>query len=139
MGVVAVGTWLTILSLYDLREHRLPNVLTLPGAGVILTVAVLSGRGWPALLGAVALFGLYLLIHLVAPTDLGAGDVKLALGLGALTGAFGADVWTLSAIGAPLLTALWALTALVLGRRRPLPHGPSMCLASAAACALALA
>ena len=42
---------------------------------------------------AAALMLLYLGVHLVAPAGMGAGDVKLAIGLGALTGAFGADVW----------------------------------------------
>ncbi len=64
---------------------------------------------------------------------MGAGDVKLALALGGLTGAFGADVWALAALAAPLLTALVGLA-----RRRggPVPHGPAMCLASLAALAL---
>ena len=31
--------WLAALSCYDIRQRRLPNVLTMPGAGVILVVA----------------------------------------------------------------------------------------------------
>jgi leader peptidase (prepilin peptidase)/N-methyltransferase len=77
-------------------------------------------------------------VHLVSPTAMGGGDVKLALGLGALTGCFGADVWFLAAVGAPLLTAATAVVT-VLRRTGPsVPHGPSMCLASIAAMALAL-
>jgi leader peptidase (prepilin peptidase)/N-methyltransferase len=69
---------------------------------------------------------------------MGAGDVKLALGLGALTGSFGADVWFLAALGAPLLTAAAAVVA-VLRRTGPaVPHGPSMCLASVVAMSLAV-
>lgn len=136
--MLAVGLWLAALTGYDIARRRLPNLLTVPGAVLILGWAVATGRGWPALCGAVALFGAYLLIHLVSPADLGAGDVKLALGLGALTGAFGIEVWTLAALGAPLLTAVWALAARVCGRRDPVPHGPAMCAASAAAVALVL-
>ena len=136
--MLAVGLWLAALTGYDITRRRLPNVLTLPGAVLILVWAAASGRGAPALCGAAALSGAYLLIHLASPADLGAGDVKLALGLGALTGAFGIDVWTLAALGAPLLTAVWALTARVCGRRDPVPHGPAMCAASAAAVALVL-
>lgn len=136
-GCLAVA-WLIALSAFDIRHRRLPNVLTLPGAAVVLGAAVLAGCGWPALAGAAALTGVYLLVHLVAPAGLGAGDVKLAIGLGGLAGAFGADVWTLAAIGAPLLTGMWAVTALVLGRRGPVPHGPSMCAATAAAMTLVL-
>ena len=50
-----------------------------------------------------------LLVHLLSPAAMGAGDVKLALGLGALAGAFGVDAWVLAALGAPLLTAVWGL------------------------------
>ena len=56
-----------------------------------------------------SLAALYLVVHLVAPAGMGAGDVKLAIGVGALTGAFGLDAWMLAAVAAPLLTALWAV------------------------------
>jgi leader peptidase (prepilin peptidase)/N-methyltransferase len=79
----------------------------------------------------------YLLVHLLAPTAMGAGDVKLALGLGALTGCFGADVWFLAAIGAPILTAAIGLVAWLGWSATTVPHGPSMCAASVAAVGLA--
>jgi leader peptidase (prepilin peptidase)/N-methyltransferase len=131
---IALIAWMAALSLVDVRERRLPNALTLPGAAVILAVAAVGGRGLPAALGAAALAGAYLVVHLVAPAALGAGDVKLAVGLGALTGALSVDVWTLAALGAPLLTAVWGLIS---GARR-VPHGPSMCLATAAALTVAM-
>jgi leader peptidase (prepilin peptidase) / N-methyltransferase len=133
-----VLAWLAVLSGYDIRQRRLPNTLTLPGAAAILVAAGLAGRGGPALAGAVALASVYLLVYLLAPGAMGAGDVKLALGLGALTGFFGVDVWVLAALGAPLLTALWAVVA-VLKRSGPaVPHGPSMCAATLAAVTLAI-
>lgn len=132
-AAVAVLAWLAVLSGYDARTRRLPNLLTLPGAGVVLLAAGAAGRGGPALAGAAALTGIYLLVHLAAPAGMGAGDVKLAIGLGALAGSFGAGVWFLAALAAPLLTALFA----ALCRARAVPHGPSMCLATAAAIALA--
>jgi leader peptidase (prepilin peptidase) / N-methyltransferase len=132
-----VLAWLAALSCYDIRKRRLPNLLTLPGAGVILLAAGFAGRGLPALAGAAALTGVYLLVHLVAPTGMGAGDVKLAIGLGGLAGCFGAEVWFLAALGAPLLTALWGVLAMWRGVRA-VPHGPSMCVATAGAAGLAL-
>lgn len=94
------------------------------------------------MLGAAALAGLYLVVHLVDPAGIGGGDVKLAVGLGAMTGALGAPVWLLAALGAPVLTAmLGAMTALIRRSRlvgTAVPHGPSMCLASLAAVAPAL-
>ena len=141
MGAVAGGcvlAWLVALSCSDIRRRRLPNRLTLPGAALILLVAALTGHGRPALLGAAALFAVYLVVHLAAPSALGAGDVKLAIGIGALTGAYGSAVWTLAALAAPLLTAGWAVAAVCARRGRTVPHGPSMCLAAAASIALAL-
>jgi leader peptidase (prepilin peptidase) / N-methyltransferase len=135
---VCVLTWFVGLSWYDVTQRRLPNWLTVPGAVVILASAAAAGRGAPALAGAVSLFGIYLALHLITPAAMGAGDVKLAIGIGALTGAFGIDVWSLAALGAPLLTAGWALIVRVSSAERTVPHGPSMCLTAAAATALVL-
>jgi leader peptidase (prepilin peptidase) / N-methyltransferase len=128
-ALTLVMLWLAALSCYDLRERRLPNALTLPGAVVILLAAGFAGRGSAALAGAAALAGLYLLVHLIAREGMGAGDVKLAIGLGALTGCFGVQAWFLAALAAPLLTV--AAAAVV--RAGSVPHGPSMCLVTAAA------
>jgi leader peptidase (prepilin peptidase)/N-methyltransferase len=125
------------LCVFDVRDRRLPNGLTLPGAVVILLAAALAGRGMPALAGAAALAGVYLLVHLLGPAGMGAGDVKLAIGLGALAGCFGVGVWFLAALAAPLLTALCGVVGILRGVRT-VPHGPSMCLATAAAAGLAL-
>ena len=133
---VVVLIWLAALCGYDVRQRRLPNWLTLPGAAAVLAFAALTGRGLPALAGAVALGLLYLGVHL---TDaMGAGDVKLALGVGAIGGYLGVDVWLLAAITAPLLTAVWAVAAYIRRGARTVPHGPAMCVAIAAAAALAL-
>ncbi|CAM3184771.1 prepilin peptidase [Mycobacterium intermedium] len=131
-GAVAVLAWLVALSRYDLSQRRLPNRLTLSGAVAILLAAMVCGRGPRALAGAAALTAVYLLVHLVAPHAMGAGDVKLAIGVGGLTGSFGPDVWFLAAIGAPLLTALVGAAAATRGVQA-VPHGPSMCLATVAA------
>lgn len=138
MGAGCALAWLTALSLYDVRRRRLPNALTLPGAVVMLTWAVATGRGLPAVIGALALFGVYLLVHLLAPGSMGAGDVKLTIGLGALTGAFGMDIWALAALAAPVGSALWAVVAVVRGVRATVPHGCSMCLATALTGAMAV-
>ncbi|BBZ75640.1 prepilin peptidase [Mycolicibacterium anyangense] len=132
VGCAVILGWAIALSGYDIRQRRLPNVLTLPGAAVVLIGATAAGRGLPAAYGAVGLALLYLIVHLVSPGGMGAGDVKLALGLGALTGAFGPAVWLLAAVAAPLLTALCGIA----GRIRTVPHGPSMCIASLTAVAL---
>ena len=134
MGAVVAGTavlaWLVVLSLHDIRHRRLPNWLTIPGAIVILATAAMVNRGTPALLGSAALTGFYLVVHLIAPAGMGAGDVKLAAGVGGLTGFFGFDVWALAAIAAPLFTAVLASVVLVRRTGTTVPHGPSMCVAT---------
>lgn len=141
MAGVCALTWLGVLSVYDIRERRLPNWLTMPGAVTILAVAAAFGRGAPAVFGALGLACLYLIVYLLAPAAMGAGDVKLAAGVGGLTGAFGYDVWVLAAVAAPLLTAMVACLALVRrsgSGRATVPHGPSMCVASLVAALLAV-
>jgi leader peptidase (prepilin peptidase)/N-methyltransferase len=130
--------WMAALTGYDIRQRRLPNWLTLPGFAVIMLVATGSGHGRAAALGAGLLAAVYLLAHVTAPAGMGAGDVKLALGLGALTGCFGGQVWLLAAIGAPLLTAAIGVLARLGWSTTTVPHGPSMCAASAAALGLAV-
>jgi leader peptidase (prepilin peptidase)/N-methyltransferase len=70
---------------FDIREHRLPNVLVLPGIGVGL---LLGGLEWlisgrlplvPLVAGA-AYAGFLLVMHLVG--GMGMGDVKLGAALG---------------------------------------------------------
>ncbi|ORB86713.1 prepilin peptidase [Mycobacterium kansasii] len=127
----AVLLWMGALCVYDVWQRRLPNALTLPGAGVILCGALAAGRGGPALAGALGLAGAYLLVHLVDPAAMGAGDVKLAIGVGALTGCFGVEVWFLAALAALLLTALFGVVGRIVGGGEgTVPHGPSMCLAT---------
>nr|WP_263997850.1 prepilin peptidase [Mycobacterium yunnanensis] len=141
IGLGAAGAWLIALIVFDVTQRRLPNALTLPGAVAVLTVAAIAGRGPAAAVGALALAAVYLVVHLVAPAAMGGGDVKLALGLGGLSGAFGVDAWVLAAVVAPLLTAVWGLLVLATGsgtRHAAVPHGPSMCVATAAAVALVL-
>ncbi|MCV7215418.1 prepilin peptidase [Mycobacterium crocinum] len=133
-GIVLL--WAVALTVFDVRHRRLPNALTLPGAAAVLVGALVCGRGVPALAGGLGLAALYLTVHLVIPGGLGAGDVKLALGVGGLTGAFGPDVWLLAALGAPVLTAMLAVAVVVRDRTATVPHGPSMCLASLAAAAI---
>jgi leader peptidase (prepilin peptidase) / N-methyltransferase len=122
--MVVLAVWLGVLSACDLRWRRLPNLLTLPGFAVIVAAAGLDGRGAAAVVGAAVLAAVYLIGFVLG--GFGGGDVKLALGLGAATGATGIDVWVLSALGAPVLTLLLA----ALMRSRVVPHGPSMCLAT---------
>ena len=55
MLIGAVLVWMGVLSVYDVTQRRLPNLLTLPGAAVIVFAAAVTGHGPMALAGAAAL------------------------------------------------------------------------------------
>ena len=134
----AVLVWAITLCRTDIRDLRLPDPLTLGGAAAILGAAALCGRGMPALCGGLALAALYLAVRLALPAALGGGDVKLALGVGALTGSLGVGVWLLAALAAPVGTAAIGLAGAARGCRGPIPHGPSMLVTGLSAAALAI-
>ncbi|MGH3727048.1 MAG: prepilin peptidase [Mycobacterium sp.] len=135
VGAAMLG-WMAALSYFDIRFRRLPNWLTVPAGAAVVVTSVFE-RNLPMAVGAVALTMLYLAAHMVSPRAMGAGDVKLAFGVGGLSGAFGLDAWFIAAIGAPLLTGLVGLVLMAFGRRgTSVPHGPSMCLATAVAVGL---
>ncbi|WP_433684320.1 prepilin peptidase [Nocardia sp. CA-119907] len=131
--------WCAVLTAVDLRQRRLPNALTASGAMIIFGYALFTTQFTAAAVGAVLLAVPYLLVHLITPGALGAGDVKLAVGLGAVAAIGGAQVWVRAAMAAPVLTAAFGLAVLALRRIRSgddragpqaLPHGPAMCLAT---------
>ncbi len=139
---VAVGL---LLGVVDLREHRLPNRVLLPGTAVavlLLTGAALVTDRWDdlgrGLLAGLACFGLLLVMALISPSGLGMGDVKLV----ALTGLFlGWLGWPSVVTGLLLAFLAQGLLGLCLlaGRRAglttDLPFGPAL-LAGALAAAL---
>ena len=124
-----LGWWGSLLAVCDLRAHRLPDALTLPACPVA-AVALAALAWWaraPAplsggLAGAVVFAGCYAVVRLLAPGSLGAGDVKLAAGLGAVVGAVSVPAVVLCVLAAALL----ALGGAAVTRRRALPHGPCM-------------
>ena len=93
MGIAVVSLaalWAAALCWYDLRERRLPNALTLGGAGAALAARLGIG-GVPYFidgLAAAALAGAFLLIPFLM-RGAGGGDVKMLFAAGAMTGWFG--------------------------------------------------
>ncbi|MEU6662354.1 A24 family peptidase [Streptomyces sp. NPDC046821] len=123
-----------LLALVDARVKRLPDLLTIPlavAAPALLGLAALlpeAGGDWlAALLGAVLLGGGYFVLFLISPQGLGFGDVKLAVGLGAMLGWYGWGVAFIGTFAGFLFAALYG-AGLVLarraGRRTAIPFGP---------------
>ncbi|MEU6216634.1 A24 family peptidase [Streptomyces sp. NPDC047022] len=123
-----------LLALVDFRVQRLPDVLTLPLAALALALlgaaAVLprhAGDWLTALLGTLVLAGTYFLLRLVNPSGMGFGDVKLALGLGAVLGWYGWPTVVLGTFAGFLFGGLYGLGLVALrraGRRTSIPFGP---------------
>lgn len=136
-GGIAVAlfvAWCVALCRFDVRERRLPNVLTLPVASLALAVALWQTfDGAPsALLGA----AIWTVVNGAAflARGMGAGDVKLAPTLGAVVGGTAGVPGVLVAVlAAQAITVVWALVA----RGRTVPHGPAMI--GAAWCVVAVA
>ncbi len=88
-AILAGAVLLAALAGYtDLRSRRIPNWLTVPGFAIGV-VGEHNPNGWGGLktsLLGVPVWGLRLLLPLSCLRVLGAGDLKLAVALGAFTG-----------------------------------------------------
>ncbi|MEU6278759.1 A24 family peptidase [Streptomyces sp. NPDC047028] len=147
-----VGVWLllapvgVLLAVVDFRVRRLPDPLTLPFAAAalaLLAVAALlpghAGHWTTALYGALALGAGYFVLWLVNPAGMGFGDVKLALGAGAVLGWYGWPAVLLGTFAGFLFGALYGGALVVVrraGRKTAIPFGPFLI---AGACAGLLA
>jgi leader peptidase (prepilin peptidase)/N-methyltransferase len=135
-----IAVWLllapvgVLLAVVDLRVRRLPDPLTLPLAatalallGVVSFVPEHTGT-WPhALFGALALGVGYYVLWRVNPGGMGFGDVKLALGAGAVLGWYGWDTVLLGTFAGFLLGALYGAVLVLVGkagRKTAIPFGP---------------
>ncbi|SQI28917.1 prepilin peptidase [Rhodococcus coprophilus] len=138
LAFAVLGWWSVGLATVDILVRRLPNVLTLGGGVAVLSVASITGHGSAALAGAALMTAPMLVVHLVSPRSLGAGDVKLAVALGGAAAVAGARAWLVAALLPSVLTVLAAAVLGVVHRRVPrpdpappgVPHGPSMCAAA---------
>ena len=135
-----LGAWLllaplgVLLAVVDFRVQRLPDVLTLPLAGAALAllgavsfVPEHAGDWRTALYGGLALGGAYFVLFLINPNGMGFGDVKLALGLGAVLGWYGWSVLFLGTFAGFLFGGLYGLGLVVArraGRKTSIPFGP---------------
>ncbi|MEV8594968.1 prepilin peptidase [Streptomyces sp. NPDC052012] len=123
-----------LLALVDFRVQRLPDPLTLPFAAAALALLGLTallpehaGEWTTALLGALALGAGYFVLFLINPAGMGFGDVKLALGAGAVLGWYGWPTVMLGTLAGFLSGALYGGALVVArraGRKTAIPFGP---------------
>lgn len=135
---LAAAIWITVFgvaaSAVDIRHHRLPDALTVPG--LVVTLAVLAATEWaaPATGGlirsaeaAAVVAGLFAVPAVLSPSAMGWGDVKLAASLGAVTGYLSWEAAALGVCAGFGLAAVAALAGVAMGRwttRSPVPLGP---------------
>lgn len=126
-----LGTLGVALGAIDIAVYRLPNRLTLPAYPATLALlspaAVLghdAGALLRALLASVALAVTYLLLALLRPGQLGAGDVKLAGLIGLALGWLG---WPAVIYGAALGFVLSTIVSLALLATRRITLRSAIC------------
>jgi len=135
-----------IISIVDVAERRIPNLLVLPASGVVIVLLATSGLlddEWPQALGAIvgsaSLFLLYAALALMSPHGMGMGDVKLAILVGAVTGYLGLSSWLVGMLAGVIIGAIVSLIAVLMNRATRstlIPFGPSMLAGALVAIAL---
>lgn len=141
MAVVLVGYLYffvisVVLTVIDLRSHRLPNAIVLPSFVVafgLFTLACLLGADWGALLraalGMATLWLFYFVLRLLSRQGMGGGDVKLAGLVGFYLAWLGWVPLMIGALAAFVLGGVAAVVLLIGGRahrRTAIPFGPWM-------------
>jgi leader peptidase (prepilin peptidase)/N-methyltransferase len=125
---------LIAISAIDLEHFIIPNRIVYPvgfASVILLAFAALMGHDWPsfvrALLGAIAAFSFFFVLHVVAPGGMGFGDVRLSFILGMFLGWLG---WAYVFGGLFSGFLYGAVIGMVLiafgrrGRRQHIPFGP---------------
>jgi leader peptidase (prepilin peptidase)/N-methyltransferase len=136
---IYLGVASIVLTYFDLKFHRLPNLFTLGSyplvAFLLFGAAFTSSNGLDRLarsgLAALASLGIFLVLHLINRSGMGLGDVKLAPIIGAVTGWFSWNAVVTSAfyafIAAGLVAGVFMLTKRA-GGKDEIAFGPFMLL-----------
>lgn len=146
-AVLALGC--AVLVAVDLDGHRLPDVVMVPTAALLLAglaLAAQQGDSWAALgravLAGLALGAGFLVLALISPRALGLGDVKLATLLGVFLGWFGWAAVLAGLVATFLLGGIVAVVLIVLRRATgstALAFGPWLVLGAGMGAAAATA
>jgi prepilin peptidase CpaA len=126
--------WATIAAVFDVRDRRLPNWLTLGGFVVgaiyalVTGVSLLGGNTANAMFAAAIAFLLFFPMYIAG--WMGAGDVKLFAAMGMLGGS---KILLPTLLIAGIVAGIGALVLLGLNRKkatakRPVPYGVGLAL-----------
>lgn len=138
--VVAAAVWVLVwIAAIDLESRLLPDRIVLPVTGAVLVAcaAIQPRHAVEHLLAALAVGAFLFVAVVVRPGELGMGDAKLALLLGAL---LGRAVLPALMLGFVLFAAVGAFLVVREGRaalKRQLPLGPFLALGAIATLLLA--
>jgi prepilin signal peptidase PulO-like enzyme (type II secretory pathway) len=116
--VVFVGT--------DLRYKRVPDILSKPGAVLMLMLSILCGiQPWgQALIGMLVCYAVLMGIHILSGGNMGRGDAKLYLSIGAMLGPWHGLESLVFASFAGTTVGLALRVTRYLGRREHMPFVP---------------
>ena len=118
--------FMSAVTVTDLTAMRVPNIISLPGAVAVFVLSVTSGlQTWSvSLLGALTGFAVMFGIHLLSGGNLGLGDVKLYLLIGAILGPVGAIESVMAASVLASFTGISMRLAGILPPRTYIPFVP---------------
>lgn len=150
---ITIATFTVVLALAvaaaieDTRTHLLRNIYTLPVIVISLlgltTAGVIDGGSVAAVLTDMAMgvawfAGPWLVTHLIAPKQIGFGDIKLSTGLGLSIGFLEPS---LGFLGFFATSAVFGIGAVVTQatKREPLPFGPAIVIGAISAVAISIA
>jgi leader peptidase (prepilin peptidase)/N-methyltransferase len=131
---VALGfafvTILAIITLTDLEDRIIPNVVLLAGAviAIAITAGFQSDELAERLIAAAAAGGLLLLIALAYPRGMGMGDVKLAAVMGLYLGSAVAPAVLIGFLTGSILGVALIATRGAEARKQAVPFGPFLAL-----------
>ena len=114
------------MAFLDLRHRYIPNRLSFPG----IIISLVLGTFWPgsgltwAVGGSAASFGVLALIWITPRRTIGAGDVKLGAGIGAMTGFPLIILGLMVAFFLVGAAAILLLLTRILSRDDNIPFGP---------------
>ena len=133
--VVGYAALLIGISIYDVRRHRIPNVVVYPAILAAIGVAFVrpDGPWWSFVLSGLGAAAFFIVLGTVSAGAMGMGDAKLAALIGLVAG------WPTVLVALFVAFALGALCGVLLmaagrlGRRDPLPFAPALAVGAATA------